>query len=194
MNEEIIKVHQALQPHIFQLQGRWAQFRFLFTVSDKRMTVLFNVAPGFFGVVRDVFRDDVFISLSRLTDKHNTYGNSNLTLATLVELAKSSGNKELADSSKSLFEQLLEEVGNIRTWRNKWLAHTDYCQSLLAQPLAEFRVQRGQIDRSISLIIDLMNLFSKHLELPYMLKELPIIAGDADVLARILESYCDSES
>jgi hypothetical protein len=112
MNAKMIETYNALYPHVLQLHVRWAQFRLLFTVNDKRMTVLSNAAPGFFAIIRDVLRDDAFISLSRLTDKSSTFGKNNLTLVTLVELAEKSDNHELASSTRSILGLLQERVTN----------------------------------------------------------------------------------
>ena len=194
MIEELVKVHTALRPHVLQLHIRWAQFRFLFTVSDRRMTILSDTAPGFFAILRDVLRDDAFMSISRLTDKANTRTGDNLTLASLIEIAEKSGIEELMVTARPLFEKICELAQNMRKWRNKWLAHTDYKQALLEKPLPEYSVQRGQVDSAISMIIELMNLFAKQLQQPLLGEALPIVVGDADVLARILESFYESES
>jgi len=192
MNAKILEVYKALRPHVLQLHIRWAQFRFLFTVSDERMTILSNVAPGFFATVRDVLRDDAFISISRLTDDSSTRGKNNLTLVTLVELVESSDNNELAVSARLLLDQLHEQVQNMRKWRNQWLAHTDYDQAVLDRPLPEYGVQRVHVDNSIRMILDIMNLFASHLEQTPLGRELPIVVGDANVLAQLLESMQDS--
>ncbi len=188
----MLEIYNALRPQVLQLRIRWAQFRFLFTVSDKRMTVLSAVAPGFFAIVRDVLRDDAFISLSRLTDRSSFSEKSNLTLVALVELAEKSESTELASSARSILDQLLDRVNNIRKWRNKWLAHTDFDQAMSERPLPESGVQRGHVDEAIRLTAELMNLFADHLGEKRPDKDLPIVAGDADVLARMLESMQES--
>ena len=114
MCNSMLEVYKALHPHVLQLHIRWSQFRFLFTVSDQRMTVLTNIAPGFFDIIRAVLRDDAFISLGRLTDRSSTLGRNNLSIITLVELAEDSDNLELSATARSLLIQLLERVENIR--------------------------------------------------------------------------------
>jgi hypothetical protein len=192
MNAKIIEIYNKLYPHVLQLRIRWAQFRFLFTVSDKRMIILENTAPGFFAIIKDVLRDDAFISLSRLTDKSSTFGKNNLTLVSLVELAEKSDNVELASSARVLLEQLLNRVNNMRKWRDKWLAHTDFDQAILDRPLPDTGVQRGHVDDAIRLTTELMNLFAHHLAQKSFGNDLPIVPGDADVLARLLESMQES--
>jgi hypothetical protein len=157
------------------------------------MTVLSNAAPGFFAIVRDVIRDDAFISLSRLTDQPRISGKENLSMITLVELAKDSGNLSLSSAAQLLLSQLLEHVDDIREWRNKWLAHTDLSQALLERPLPNTQVQRGEIDEALRLIRELMNLFVDHLSQERVIYELPIVPGDADVLARLLESLYEMD-
>lgn len=187
----MLEVYKALHPQVLQLHVRWAQFRYLFTVSDKRMTVLSNLAPGFFAIIRDVLRDDAFISISRLTDRSSTRGKSNLSIVTLVELAEKSDNIELSSTSRTLLDQLLAHVENIRQWRDKWLAHTDFDQSVLEQPLPNTKVKRGDIDEALRLIREIMHLFATHLSQNLVEYDMPIVAGDADVLARLLEEYVE---
>ncbi len=183
----MLEVHKALRTQVLQLQIRWAQFTFLFTVSDKRMVVLSNVAPGFFEIIKEVLRDDAFIALSRLTDKSSTFGHQNLSLVTLVELAEASGNTELATKASSLLDALRARVEAIRAWRDKWLAHTDLAEAKLDKPLEHAKVQRGHVDEAITLVLQLMRLFAEHLGEVPLGSELPIVVGDADVLARFLE-------
>jgi hypothetical protein len=187
MDNPMLEVYKALHPQVLQLHVRWAQFLFLFSESDHRMTALTNIAPGFFAIVRDVLRDDAIISLGRLTDKSSTSNKGNLSLVTLVELAEKSSNAELAISARKLLLQLLERVENIRLWRNKWIAHTDLEQALLERPLPNTKIQRGDIDKALSLTRELMHLFAKQLSEQPVAYDRPIIVGDADVLARILE-------
>ncbi len=187
----MLEIYNTLRPHVLQLHIRWAQFRLLFTISDKRMTVLSNVAPGFFAIIRDVLRDDAFISLSRLTDKSRTFGKSNLTLVALVELAEKSNHNELASTARSILEKFQDRVNNMRQWRDKWLAHTDFNQAILERPLPDIGVQRGHVDEAIHLTIELMNLFADHLLQNQLDKDLPIVVGDAEVLAQLLESMAE---
>ena len=70
----MLEAYKAIRPQVLQLHMRWAQFGFLFTVSDRRMIVLSNIAPGFFEIIKQVLRDDAFFALSRLTDNSNTSG------------------------------------------------------------------------------------------------------------------------
>lgn len=183
----MFEVYKALHPQVLQLHIRWAQFRYLFTVSDKRMTVLTGLAPGFFAIIRDVLRDDAFISISRLTDRSSTRGKSNLSIVTLVELAEKSDNTELSSVARKLLDQLLARVENIRQWRDKWLAHTDFDQSILEQPLPSTKVKRGDIDEALRLIREIMHLFAAHLSQEPAQYDMPIVPGDAEVLARLLE-------
>jgi hypothetical protein len=185
----MLELYKALHPQILQLHIRWAQFRYLFTVSDKRMTVLSNLAPGFFAIIRDVLRDDAFIGISRLTDRSRTRRNSNLSIVTLVEFAEKSDNTELASVARNLLDQLLVRVENIRQWRDKWLAHTDFDQSVLEQPLPGTKVKRGDIDEALRLIREIMHLFAVHLSQNPVEYDLPIVPGDAEVLARWLEEH-----
>jgi hypothetical protein len=57
--------------------------------------------------------------------------------------------------------------------------------------LPDIGVQRGHVDEAIGLTIELMNLFADHLLQNQLGKDLPIVAGDAEVLAQLLESMAE---
>jgi hypothetical protein len=152
------------------------------------MVALSNTAPGFFAIIRDVLRDDAFISLSRLTDQSSTLGKGNLSLVTLAELAEDADDLELAEAARNILNQLLERVKVIRQWRNKWLAHTDFEQAMLEKPLPNTKVPRGDVDEALRLTREFMHLFADYLSQEMVDYDLPIVPGDADVLAQLLET------
>jgi len=188
MPNTLEELHQGLHPHVIQAHVRWAQFTTLFTVSDERMAFIFRVAPWFFRLVQDTLRDDAFISLSRLTDKSQSAGQANLTLVSLVEAAESSGPPSLAASARPLLDQLLAQVSSIRTWRNKWLAHTDLAAALASTPLETVKVQRGDIDDAFRLTREIMGLFATHLGRTRYEYDSVIVLGDAKDLLKALGS------
>jgi len=183
-----LDIFEALHSQVLQIHVRWAQFLALFTVSDERMKFLSAAAPGFFRLIYDTFRDDAFISLSRLTDRSQTLGRDNLTLVTLVEAAEASGNASLAVPARALLDKLLAVVPGIRTWRNQWLAHTDLQSALSPTPLPGIRVQRGHIDQALELVRELMALFSRNFSRePYDYLTI-VVMGDAEAFVRALQS------
>ncbi len=188
MSTEMNDLFKALHPHVLQLHMRWAQFLGLFTVSDERMQLLSEVAPGFFRIVQDVLRDDAFISLGRLTDKSNSFGKPNLSLVALVEAAEESGDSALATSAGNLLSALLAKVDAIRKWRDKWLAHIDLMAALAPNPLPESRVMRGEFDEALALTRQLMDLFADYFSEPRYRYQAVILPGDAEALIRVLEA------
>jgi hypothetical protein len=174
---------KGLHTHVLQAHVRWAQFLTLFTESGDRMVYIFRVAPWFFRLVQDTFRDDAFISLSRLTDKSQTAGKANLTLVSLVESAEASGLTAVTVPARVLLDKLLEQVESIRKWRDKWLAHTDLAAALASTPLPTAKVQRGDIDEALRLTREIMALFAAHLgQQRYGYDSVIVIGGAQDLL------------
>lgn len=184
----IAELHEGLHPQVLQAHVRWAQFLTLFTASDDRMAFVFKVAPGFFRLVQDTFRDDAFIALSRLTDRSQSAGQANLTLFSLVEAAEAAGLSALAASARALLDQLLDRVASLRVWRNKWLAHTDLAAALASKPLETTRVQRGDIDEALRLTREVMALFATHLGQHEYGYGSVVVFGDAKDLLKALGS------
>ena len=183
----MLKTFKAIHPQVLQAHIGWAQFRFLFTVSDRRMTVLSNTAPGFFAVLRDVLRNEAFMGIRRLTDPPETSGKRNLSLRTLVKLADASSNLRLSSEANAKLTELLARAKTIREVGDVWIAHTDLVRALSDTPLADLKVQRGEVDEVLRLIRELVWLFADHLSEARVNYDLPIIVGDADALARFLE-------
>jgi hypothetical protein len=151
------------------------------------MKVLSVVAPGFFALVRDVFRDDAYISLSRLTDSSTTGSRENLSLVRLVEVAESGEDSSFASKLRNSLDQLFQSVEGIRLWRNKWLAHIDLQRSLQYDPPPLAPVQRGDIDEALRLIRELMNDTALHLGRECFPYQSVMLIGSAERLASYLE-------
>lgn len=176
----------GIHPHVLQLNVRWAQYRILFTVSDARMRTLSGTANGFFRLLHDTFRDDAFVTLSRLTDKSHTLAQTNLSLQTLVEaleaLAPPASNKQARDT----LNMLLTKVSAIRAWRNKWLDHIDQATALAKTPLPSAAVVRGDFDHAIELVNSVMAAVGAHLGRAPFDYENVLVLGDANSLLQAL--------
>jgi hypothetical protein len=188
----MFEAYKAIHQLVLQTHIGWAQFRFLFTVSDRRMTVLSNTAPGFFAVLREVLRNEAFMGIRRLTDPAETRGKRNLSLRTLVKFADASHNSQLSSQANSKMTELLSRAKTIRDVGDVWIAHTDLVRALSETPLGDLKVQRGEVDEVLGLIRELMWLFADYLSEARVNYDLPIIVGDADVLARFLEDATDA--
>jgi hypothetical protein len=187
MPPDLPDYYRALRPHVIQLHVRWNQFLRLYTVSDARMQLLSRSASGFFGVIRDIIRDDAFISLSRLTDKTVVAGRENLCFQGLADAVDATVGGELSQSVRSLLDKLLAKVSGMRLYRNRLLAHIDLQRALQYDPPPLAKVQRGDIDEALSLTRDIMNAVAAHLgESPTFYEDV-IVSGDADSLVGVLE-------
>jgi hypothetical protein len=183
----MLQTFRAIHLHVLQIHIEWAQFRYLFTVSDERMTMLHNTAPGFFWVVREVLRNNTFMGIRRLTDPPTSRGKRNLSLRTLVAMAEALPDEQLFSTTRALMEGLLDRTRTIRLVGDQWLAHTDLARALSDEPLADLKVQRGEVDLALGCIRELIWLFADNLAEPRANYDMPIIVGDADLLARVLE-------
>ena len=187
MTEKVKEYYKAIQRQVIRPHARWNQFLELFTISDSQMALLSKTAPGFFGIVRDVIRDDAFITLSRLTDKATTSGQENLTLVALVELIEAEVGGSIASNARTLLNDLLAKVSGIRLWRNKVIAHIDLQRALQYDPDPLAKVQRGDIDDAFRLIRQILNEVAAHLGEPETYYEGVVVAGNAKSLVYALQ-------
>jgi hypothetical protein len=187
MTEKVKEYYKAIQRQVIRPHARWNQFLELFTVSDSQMVLLSTTAPGFFGIVRDVIRDDAFITLSRPTDNATTSGQENLTLVALVEIIEAEVGGGLAQTTRTLLNDLLAKVSGIRLWRNKVIAHIDLQRALQYDPEPLTKVQRGDIDEAFRLIRQILNEVAAGLGEPETFYEGVVVAGDARSLVQALQ-------
>lgn len=124
-------------------------------------------APQFFGMLRYLLVDTIYITIARLLDPPTQGRNTNLTIETII-------NNNLTDPQKSLALSNLDEVRSIfkngREIRNKIIAHPDY-QAVYNYPttLTPIPIEDLQnIGVKIRLLVD--NYFSST-QLPHVLPQ-----------------------
>ena len=166
MDKKDVKVlFEPIYNEVLILHAKWKVFLELFSVSDERMSLLINVAPLFFGIIRNMIRDDAFMVISRLTDKPSTSGQENLSLDRVVLSFREIGESKIADELDSILNKINDAVKNIRWWRSKRLAHLDLKVASELIPDPTRRVIRGAIDESIDLIREFINKVANYFQI-----------------------------
>ncbi len=122
MGPELGIIYNALRNEVAWVHAKWNQYQQLYARSPDRIALLNQVARHFFGVLQDVFLEDILLHLARLTDQPKVSGKDTLTLRRLPAVI--SGTQLKADVT-NLLDTALNACKSIREWRNRRLAHRD---------------------------------------------------------------------
>ena len=179
---EIEEVFNALRDEITHLHIRWDTCMELF-LEDESISALNEVAPGAFSVIWQVFKDDFFTTLYRITDPKESgpKGNrkQNLTLEQLHHAIDSSDNDPTF--LRAITEKLQATNSHckpIRKTREKIIGHFDMPTILKpnSNPLPE--VTWEDLKKALQLLAEFMNEISVHFT-GGCIDFVPIITGPA---------------
>jgi hypothetical protein len=150
----------ALWQEFIWLAMKWGEYEALYGGGSKRVDLLNEAAPAFFWMVEKVLWEDLLLHISRLTDRSETCGNSNLTLQNLPGLV-------VDPAIKSNLEELvitaLNKTKFSRDWRNRRLAHYDLDLRInngSARPLAP--ADTAQVREAMHAIREVLTGLDKH--------------------------------
>jgi hypothetical protein len=72
MPADVTEIHEALRRELVYLYTKWNDFKLLFCTTDENFRLLFSVAEFFFSIIREVLRDDIILTVCRLSDPANS--------------------------------------------------------------------------------------------------------------------------
>ena len=102
--EDIKRIYGPLTIQVIELHVRWICYKQLFADSKRRVDLLNKCASNFFFYIQNILSDDIFIYLSKLTDKPSSRnGLENLSLCRLQSQLTKHGNQELAEKILQYF-------------------------------------------------------------------------------------------
>jgi len=141
------------------ITGKWDFFITLF--GNEGNIVLFNeLAPVSFHIIEESIRNDLILSIYRLSEPSTSHGKSskaNLSLLLLAE--KYSSDSKIA----SLTIQFKAECKPIRQYRNKRIGHNDLAQKLDPKNNPLKRLGRNTFDKPIDTATKILQqIIAKH--------------------------------
>jgi len=125
MDNSIFTIYKPLEKELSLINFKWTVWNSLFKESEEQIETLNKVAPISFRFFQDSLLDDIILSMCRMLDPEQTYGNTNLTLNTLITAIREHGDKELLDKLNQLVNNLLNQTKNLKILRSKRIAHND---------------------------------------------------------------------
>lgn len=176
----IAQSYDFLKTEVTWLHGRWICYCQLFAVSLKRIEMLNECASTFFVIIEDVLRDEVLISLTKLTDPAKK--DKNLSLYYLQTKLNKHSDKALSGPNMLTLEKLHGHCSPFREWRNKHIAHFDLPTAMKTRltPLPE--VSREKIDNALSTLREYLNAIEQHYDNSESEYQNVVMSDDSDAL------------
>jgi len=150
---------KAIDAEVVRLHYKWKHCKQVFG-SDKKVKLLNEAAPRFFGYLWNLMLFDIVLSIARLTDPPKTRVKSinkeNLSFDNLM--------LEIKDASlrSQVSQQILAlkmKMKAVKTWRDETIAHKDLLRQMKEIPLPTIQV--SEITDALALIRGIMNVFHR---------------------------------
>ena len=93
--EDLHKLYEILKEEVRWLNSKWKIFCQLFAFSEERIKFLAKMVPNFFGIAQQVLRDDILLSICRLTDPPRYREKERLSFKSFIEKLKEFINSDL---------------------------------------------------------------------------------------------------
>jgi hypothetical protein len=183
----ILDIWSALKAEVVWLRGRWIIYCQLFGTSSERVDILNRSASTFFNVIQKTMLHDVQLSLSKLGDPAGSGARKNLTLDTLAGQLNRADEAELCAKLKPLIEEFDATCEKLRHRRNKWIPHFDLETMLKAKAKPLEGPSRNEIEASLAVLRELMNLVELHYTDSQTVYEHFIMNHDGDYLISTLK-------
>jgi hypothetical protein len=126
MPPELAAAHDKVDRELTVLYAKWRDFRLLFFTDDKTVALFHRTAEFFFMVYAEVLRDNLILTVCRMTDPATDRGTkrSNLTLDYLVSLIPPTEGGLLA-AVDPVLTRLKAKVAPFRHTRHRAIGHFD---------------------------------------------------------------------
>ncbi len=167
----------ALDREIVLLHFKWIYLKQLFG-TEKHLAVVNATAPSAFSVIEEALFNEILLSLMRLVDPVGSKHQMNLSLRSLLEDIP---DEKLRDQVAALEKQIREKVTDIKTWRDKKLAHNDLLRLLKkSDPVPP--IQIFELTAAMQLVRKAMNLIYQFFSQPHVLYDQCVTQKDGNDL------------
>lgn len=183
MDAETTHIFELLDIEVRKLNRDWITDKQLFAESDERVQLLSETAGTFFSMLRNILIENIFLIISRLTDKEVISGNVTLSMTTLLSKL---GENPIFDELNSIFEETSKDSKPIREWRNRQIGHNDLKIKLSPEGNPLPKVSFGNIESIIENINQFMNIIWKEINQSFMAYTSYVIQGGVEELTTYL--------
>lgn len=140
------------------LREKWSFYLELFG-SEENTDLLSELVLASFQIIEEALRNDIILSICRLSDPIKSLGYENLSFETLKPLVKE---LSLPDNTSKLFEDFQSACELVQKYRNKRVGHNDLNTRIKPQDNPLQGIGRDRIDQIIQLAEQILNLVYQH--------------------------------
>jgi HEPN superfamily AbiU2-like protein len=178
-----------LHKEVIWLHGRWELYNQLYGESSERIDFLNRTAPTFFALLQGILLNDVQLTLSKLADPAATGNRRNLTLETLLQEIEAMPEPQFAAQLKLLLARYQTACGDLRTRRNKDIAHFDFATQVSpgGKAAALPGPSRKEIDTALQALRKFMATVLGHFERKHMAYEMFSLHDGANQILFVLK-------
>jgi hypothetical protein len=160
MPVDVARTHDLLRRELLLLYTKWKDFKTLYCSDDDTVQLLDDAASFFFQIVREVFRDDIILTVCRLTDPASSsvrgVRRSNLTIEHLIAIIPSA-DSSLHKTLNSMLPTIKSRCAKFRDHRNRRVGHYDL-NTRLKRPYAILSgIGVKDADEALEGIADVLN-------------------------------------
>jgi AbiU2 len=166
----VSEIFVPLRREIGNLHGYWHVFQSLFQQPETLEAV--KISPGTFYLIRVVFRHQIIMGFSRITDPKSTgrgpKAKQNLTIKQLLHVVRDNcSDSETLNQLAEVEKRIEEECTPFRVLRNRSIAHLDLKTCLNAHPDPLPDIDGQLVQRCLDLLARFMNLVLGHFTSTY---------------------------
>lgn len=171
---DIREIFMWLCQDVASLHNKWHFYLELFT-SEEDTGLLSELALGSFNIIEESLRNDMTMSICRLSDPPTTGKHKNLSLQTLSEEC------DHIDNVSKLLEAFLAACDPVRRYRHKRVGHNDLSTTIKPDENPLPGIGRRRVDEILELAGSILNVIYQDFvdsELAFQ----PFLIGGADAL------------
>jgi hypothetical protein len=184
MPPNLLSIFDSVKNELIWIHAKWKIAQQLFDQGSERLELLSRVAPSFFRIMYFVYRDELFISICRLTDHSKRQ-----SLNRLMKVLKSHINHQKYVDLVSLVEEINEKAIPITEWRNRKIAHNELVRDIEKGPEPLPEITKIAVNELLENMSRLMNEVEGHFSDSSTVYEAVILHGDGNNMAYILSEY-----
>lgn len=149
---------------VIMVHAYWSEFNDLYASSAQNVELIQRTAGFFFYVVQDALATDIQLTLSKLSDPSHTGGHTNASIDAICSDLSSHCDCASALRLENLRSIFHSACGNLRTLRNKLIAHSDrrIAERQVTQPS---QATLGEVRAAIGALGEVVNEAEKILRL-----------------------------
>lgn len=180
MDAQIGLLFSHLDEEVAQLFYRWKICHQLFSSGKENLNLLNQSGSNVFALLHGLIIENVFLTLSRLTDPERIRSHENLGIRSLLARLETTLDDKVRNSLRGQLTKLEAATETLRSHRNKRIAHLDLNNVIKLEPLPS--VEYGDLENALELLESIM-------------RDLRLLVWDADTDYRnqSIAYGCDGE-